>query len=100
MKNNTDDVITLNGDIQWLFPKDMDHCPECGSGIMAFARPNLIAHYQKNHAMFTVLCHLCNQPICTQKDPNNFIKHYKLMHPDAEPPTDPDETVSVSMGTA
>lgn len=96
MRSDEDETITLNGGFKWQFPKDMKFCPECGPGGVELIRPELIAHFKKNHARYTTMCQLCNQTISIQSDPNNFIKHYKEMHPNIEPPSEDNETVSLS----
>lgn len=96
MRSDEDDMITLNGGVKWQFPKDMEFCPECGPGGVEFNRSELIAHFKRNHASYTTMCQLCNQTISIQKDPNSFIKHYKEVHPDIEPPSEDNETVSLS----
>lgn len=90
LRNDTDSSeggsIALNGGGVWQFPNDMVHCPICGPGRADLSRIKLIDHYKRHHAPWAILCQICNEPISIQKDPNNFMKHYKTIHPDSELP--------------
>lgn len=83
-----EDLITLSGCgiiTKWKFPKNKKSCPVIGCHHDFEKRSDAITHYKEQHAKKSVLCSICNKPICAQwKD--HFIRHHKRMHPNIDVP--------------
>lgn len=82
-ENEESDLITLIGLGQityWRFPNNLKKCP-LHTCPMAFKdRSGAIAHYKEQHAKGSILCPLCNWPVCANCNPKEFISHYNEKH--------------------
>lgn len=68
----------------WLFP-NTKKCPAVRCRAKFKSRSLAIAHYRAKHATKSILCSICNKPICsTQLE--FFAMHYKRKHPSVEIP--------------
>lgn len=86
------DLITLSGCGQttyWRFPQDLKHCPVQSCRIQFGVRSDAINHYQKRHAIYSLLCPICVKPICAQRK-YDFQTHFAKVHPMEEMPYDLD----------
>lgn len=82
------DLITLHScgiTTRWKFPKYNKHCPVPTCLKKFGVRSDAIAHYKKKHANYSILCSICDKPICS-KSISYFKKHYNCKHPNAEIP--------------
>lgn len=62
----------------------MTKCPLLECGIKFKNRRLAIAHYRSNHATTSALCFLCSKPISTKFGANNYVTHFKRVHPHAK----------------
>lgn len=87
--DDVDDLIELKGlgeTTFWYFPKNINHCPVLGCGLMFPSRSKAIDHYKAKHAAHFILCSICIKPISTQR-PDIIPYHYRSIHPDTEMPS-------------
>lgn len=83
-----DDLIILTGcgmKTQWKFPDNLERCPMTGCWKTYSNRLKIILHYKKRHAEKSILCYICNAPMCVPND-KDFENHYRRLHPDVEMP--------------
>lgn len=64
----------------WRFPQNVKQCPVWGCNSISEDRSTAIAHYKKKHANYSILCLICNKPICASH--MSVLKnHYRKVHP-------------------
>lgn len=68
----------------WQFPKDCTNCPVLRCQFVSDSRSKLITHYRTKHAMNSILCDVCNKPICCRPGKDNFRRHFCIMHPNVQ----------------
>lgn len=91
-KNDIDFQITLSGCGQftsWIFP-DIAQCPNASCKLEFKNRKKALDHFREVHASNAVLCFLCQKPISTRHH-NDFIIHYRRIHPNKAVPYDFDK---------
>lgn len=74
---------------RWLFP-NTTQCPTPKCRMNFKSRSVAIAHYKVKHAFKSILCSLCDKPICAAKL-KDFIEHYGRRHPNAKIPFNLDQ---------
>ncbi|XP_031628317.1 uncharacterized protein LOC116344075 isoform X2 [Contarinia nasturtii] len=82
VKNNENDLITLNGcgiETTWHYPGNIMHCIVLSCKLEFKTRAQAIAHYKKQHADKSILCRICMKPIVS-KNKKDFIRHYERVH--------------------
>lgn len=87
---NQRDFIELSGcglTTRWVPPKRLTKCPVRQCHAEVEDRTEIITHYREKHARSSILCQLCNTPICSSSS-KNFIQHYKRMHQNTKVPYD------------
>lgn len=81
-QNDDDEAIILSGCgliTQYMFPADLDKCPVPKCHAIVKNRSEAISHYRESHARKSILCPLCEKPICGGR--SKFMRHHHRIHP-------------------
>lgn len=78
-----DDIITLSGyghTTKWRVPPDMNKCPVMKCQQVFKLRSDFLQHYKGQHAENSILCDLCDKPLCVYRA-IDWNRHYQKLHP-------------------
>lgn len=81
-------LITLNAfgiETYWKFPKGIKNCPVFRCNFSSAKNAITLAHYKATHAAHSILCEICDKPICSSKR-KYFAVHFQKRHPNVKVP--------------